>query len=105
MLTESSVCPLFADHVSYGSCLTRLADRVGAVLCLFPSGGDFFFCFFYGGLKVLFHHFDFLLNHIQLRLNRLPEVVSRIFEALNGFSDLPSDFGKLLWPEEEKGDH
>jgi len=55
-------------------------------------------------LEILLDHFHFLLNHVDLRLNRLSQVIRRFLEPFDRFSDLPADLRQLLGAEQQKRD-
>jgi hypothetical protein len=65
---------------------------------------DFLLGLFHGCLKVLLHHFDFLLDQIQLRLHRFSEIIGGFFQTLDGSSNLTADLWELLRSEQQKGD-
>lgn len=77
----------------------------GFVFGLFGGSVDFFFRLFERCLEVLFRHFDFLLNEIQLGLDGFPQIFRYFLESLKGFSDLPSYLRQLLGAKEEKRNH
>ncbi len=55
-------------------------------------------------MKVLLHHFDFLLYHVELRLDGFAKILGRILKAFDRFTDLPTDFRQFFWAKQEKGD-
>lgn len=77
----------------------------GFVLSLIGRSGDVLFGFFHGSLEILFGHFDFLLNHIELRLDGFSKIFGSIFESFERLADLTSYFWQLFWPEQKKCDH
>ena len=63
---------------------------------------NLFFRFLHRRLEILLHHFHFLLNHVELRLNRLLQIVRRFFKSFHGLAHLTPDLRQLLGPEEQE---